>query len=71
MATTKSTTFSAAGLELHALEAGQGEPVLFLHGWPTHAQLSRHVLAEVGESRRAIALDLPGFGRSAKPLDAA
>ena len=71
MATVKSTTFKACGLELHALEAGEGQPVLFVHGWPTNAQLWRHVLAEVGETRRAIAIDLPGFGQSAKPLDAA
>jgi pimeloyl-ACP methyl ester carboxylesterase len=69
MAEVKSTTFRAAGLELHALEAGEGAPVLFVHGWPTNAQLWRHVLAAVGEGRRAIALDLPGFGRSQKSLE--
>lgn len=69
MAEVKSRTFRAAGLDLHALEAGEGAPVLFVHGWPTNAQLWRHVLATVGEGRRAIALDLPGFGCSAKPGD--
>lgn len=57
-------------LRLHYLEAGSGPPVLFLHGWPTHAQLWRHVLPAVAPHRRAIALDLPGFGASDKPLDA-
>lgn len=57
------------GLDLHYLEAGSGTPVLFLHGWPTNAQLWRHVLPEVGAFRRAIALDLPGFGKSSKPTD--
>lgn len=56
-------------LELHYLEHGEGPPVVLLHGWPTHAQLYRHALPVI-EGRRAIALDLPGFGDSAKPLDA-
>ncbi len=59
----------AGGLRLHYLEAGEGEPVLFLHGWPTSAQLWRHVLPKVGRTHRAIALDLPGFGLSDKPTD--
>ncbi len=54
-------------LELHYLECGTGEPVLLLHGWPTNAQLWRHSLTEIGRTRRAIALDLPGFGESDKP----
>lgn len=60
---------SVGDLRLHYLEAGQGPAVLFLHGWPTSAQLWRHVLPEVGRTHRAIALDLPGFGRSDKPVD--
>ncbi len=59
----------AQGLRVHVLEAGQGEPVLLLHGWPTNAQLWRHVLPRLGEHRRAIAIDLPGYGLSDKPLD--
>ena len=56
------------GLSLHCLEAGTGEPVLLLHGWPTNAQLWRHVLGIASRHRRVIALDLPGFGESEKPL---
>ena len=58
------------GLRLHYLEQGSGEPVLMLHGWPTSSYLWRGILPAVGEGNRAIALDLPGFGRSDKPLDA-
>jgi pimeloyl-ACP methyl ester carboxylesterase len=57
------------GLRLHYVEAGSGEPVLLLHGWPTSSYLWRGILGPLGESNRAIALDLPGFGRSDKPLD--
>ena len=66
----QSRTFEAGGMQLHALEVGEGHPVLFLHGWPTNAQLWRHVLPQVGKHRRAIALDLPGYGQSDKPYDA-
>lgn len=55
--------------ELHYLEAGSGPPVVLLHGWPTNAQLYRHALAKLAPHRRAIALDLPGFGKSSKPTD--
>ena len=62
-----SRTVRVEDLDLHYLEAGSGPPVLLLHGWPTNAQLWRHALPLVGQGRRAIALDLPGFGDSAKP----
>jgi pimeloyl-ACP methyl ester carboxylesterase len=58
------------GLRLHYLEAGEGEPVLLLHGWPTSAQLWRNVIGPLAQGNRVIALDLPGFGASDKPLDA-
>jgi haloalkane dehalogenase len=55
---------------LHYLQAGEGSPVLLLHGWPTSAHLWRHCLDPIAaRGRQAIALDLPGFGKSDKPLD--
>jgi len=56
------------GLRLHYLAAGQGETVLLLHGWPTSAYLWRNVIPPLAKNRRVIALDLPGFGKSDKPL---
>lgn len=58
------------GLRIHYTEHGSGDPVLFLHGWPTSAHLWRGIAPAVGESRRALAIDLPGFGRSDKPTGA-
>ena len=56
------------GLTLAYREQGAGEPVLFLHGWPTSSYLWRNVTPPVAEAgRRAIALDLPGYGASSKP----
>ncbi len=58
------------GLRLHYVAAGEGEPVVLLHGWPTSSFLWRNVMPLIAEGNRVIALDLPGFGLSDKPLDA-
>ncbi len=64
-----SKTVTANGLQLHYLEAGAGPPVLLLHGWPTSSFVWRKVMPGIARRNRVIALDLPGFGRSDKPLD--
>jgi haloalkane dehalogenase len=60
-------------LRLHYLEAGTPDPntppILLLHGFPTSSHLYRNILPELGKTQRAIALDLPGYGLSGKPLD--
>jgi haloalkane dehalogenase len=62
-------------LRLHYLEAGapdpNTDPILLLHGFPTNAHLYRNILPALGKTHRAIALDLPGYGLSDKPLDVA
>ncbi|MEN0065527.1 MAG: alpha/beta fold hydrolase [Myxococcota bacterium] len=58
------------GLTLHHREVGSGPPILMIHGWPTSSALWRNILPIVGRTHRAIAIDLPGFGQSSKPLDA-
>ena len=58
------------GLRLAHLDAGEGPPVVFLHGEPTWSFLWRRVIPAVRDAGyRCIAPDLPGFGRSDKPLD--
>jgi pimeloyl-ACP methyl ester carboxylesterase len=58
-----------AGFETRALELeGEGPPVVFLHGWADSADTWRLVLDRFGKrDRRALAIDLPGFG-TADPL---
>jgi len=51
------------------LEAGEGLPVLLVHGWPTSSFLWRGVIPYIAEHRRVLAIDLPGFGESSKPVD--
>ena len=60
---------SVDGVRLHYRESGQGAPVLLLHGWPTSSLLWRNVAPELSHGCRVLALDLPGFGLSDKPLD--
>lgn len=57
------------GLTLGYRESGTGPPVLLLHGWPTSSFLWREVMVPIARANRVIALDLPGFGASDKPLD--
>jgi haloalkane dehalogenase len=58
------------GLRLHYVDEGEGDPVVFIHGEPTWSFLWRKVIPPVRDAGfRAIAPDLPGFGRSDKPVD--
>ena len=58
------------GLRLAHIDEGQGAPVVFVHGEPTWSCLWRKVMAPVLDAGfRCIAPDLPGFGRSDKPVD--
>lgn len=59
------------GHKIHYVETGSGAPVLFCHGNPTSSYLWRNVIGPVAEatSRRVLAFDLLGFGKSDKPSD--
>jgi haloalkane dehalogenase len=56
------------GLQMAYVEAGQGEPILMLHGEPTWGYLYRHMIPLLSKSGRVISPDLIGFGRSDKPI---
>lgn len=60
-----------AGFETRVLELeGDGPPLVLLHGWADSADTWRHVLDAAGRrDRRALAVDLPGFG-AADPVGA-
>ncbi|MEA2310912.1 MAG: haloalkane dehalogenase [Solirubrobacteraceae bacterium] len=58
------------GLRMAHVDEGDGPPVVFWHGEPTWSYLWRKVVPPVIEAGyRAILPDLPGFGRSDKPID--
>jgi haloalkane dehalogenase len=55
------------GSSMHYIEAGEGNPILFLHGIPTSSYLWRNIIPHLSSLGRCIAPDLIGFGSSAKP----
>src|ERR1041385_1077974 len=61
---TRNTTAKVGNLDIHVAEAGDGPPVVLLHGNPdTHSVWAR-VVEKLAPAHRCIAPDLPGFGRS-------
>ncbi|HEX2129223.1 MAG TPA: alpha/beta fold hydrolase, partial [Solirubrobacterales bacterium] len=53
---------------ISVMEAGSGEPLLCLHGLGGTKASFLTTVAALGQSRRVIAIDLPGFGDSDKPV---
>ena len=55
------------GSQMAYVEAGEGDPILFLHGNPTSKYLWRNVMPHLENQGRVIAPDLIGMGESGKP----
>src|SRR6476661_4071646 len=56
--------------DIAIMEAGSGPPVLLLHGLGATKASFLPTVAALAQRHRAIAVDLPGFGDSGKPLGA-
>ena len=54
-------------LDVHLAEAGNGPPLLLLHGWPQHADVWREVVPLLAPDFRLLMPDLRGFGSTAVP----
>ena len=50
-------------------DRGKGSPIILLHGVPTSSWMYRKVIPGLAENHRVIAVDLIGYGSSAKPKD--
>lgn len=55
------------GANIHYIEKGAGDPILFLHGNPTSSYLWRNIIPHLTSVGRCIAIDLIGMGKSDKP----
>ncbi|WNJ17501.1 haloalkane dehalogenase [Pontibacter sp. G13] len=55
------------GSNIHYIEEGTGDPILFLHGNPTSNYLWRNIIPYLSKQGRCIAPDLIGMGKSDKP----
>jgi pimeloyl-ACP methyl ester carboxylesterase len=56
------------GVRLHYLKAGQGDPIVLLHGYPQTSHAWRKVIPLLASSYTVIAPDLRGLGDSSKPI---
>ena len=63
----KSNYIDILGSKMHYIEAGEGNPLLFIHGVPTYSYLWRNIIPQVKHHGRCIAVDLMGMGYSDKP----
>lgn len=54
-------------VSLHYVEAGEGDPVVLIHGWPQTWYMWRGVIPVLAESFRVIAIDMRGLGDSSIP----
>ena len=59
----------SGGVRIHHVGAGSGPLVLFLHGFPEYWYSWRHQLPDMATLRRAVAVDLRGYGRSDRPRE--
>lgn len=62
--------FTHAGRTLHYVEAGTGEPIVFLHGFPSTWFSFLRQIESLAPRFRVIAIDGLGAGRSDGPVDA-
>ncbi len=60
-------TVRLADSTLSYVEAGQGQPLVLVHGFPLDHSMWRYQIAELSKTLRVIAVDLPGFGQSTAP----
>jgi len=64
--------FDSNGVSIHYLVAGEGEPVIFLHGFIFSigpAWVSGGLFEALSRTNRVVAMDLRGHGQSGKPHD--
>src|SRR4051794_20689017 len=57
------------GVQTYVVDAGDGPPMLLIHGYGDTADGWRRVVPRLMESHRVIALDVPPFGRSTRVAD--
>jgi len=55
-------------VRLHITDAGEGRPILLIHGWPLSDEMYEYQYNDlINKNFRAIGITLRGFGKSNKP----
>lgn len=57
------------GIRMHYVTAGQGEPVLLLHGFPEYWGVWKKVIADLAQDHHVIAPDLRGYNQTSRPAE--
>jgi 2-hydroxymuconate-semialdehyde hydrolase len=52
------------GEPIHYIEAGEGPPLVLIHGFPSNTFVWSRLMPRLSEHHRTVALDLPGLGYS-------
>ena len=60
-------TVDVGGLAVHVAEAGQGPPLVLLHGWPQHWYAFRRLVPLLAPTSRLLLPDLRGHGWTGAP----
>jgi haloalkane dehalogenase len=63
----ESKWFDSSVGRVHYIDEGRGTALLLLHGNPTWSFLYRHIVRNLRDAFRCVALDYPGFGLSVRP----
>jgi pimeloyl-ACP methyl ester carboxylesterase len=62
-------TFDYQGVKINYYEAGQGPPIILLHGFGACSYTWRHLIPPLAAEHRVFTMDLKGHGLSDKPAD--
>jgi pimeloyl-ACP methyl ester carboxylesterase len=62
-------TFDYQGVKINYYEAGQGPPIILLHGFGGSSYSWRFLAPALAEDHRVFTIDLKGYGLSDKPAD--
>ncbi|MGW2665110.1 haloalkane dehalogenase [Nocardia tengchongensis] len=65
----ESRWFDSSAGRVHYIDEGSGPTILFCHGVPTWSFLYRHIVQELRNRYRCVAVDYLGFGLSERPDD--
>ena len=58
-------TFRYDNINININVAGEGEPVLLLHGWGCTGEIFKNIQSVLATAYKTYSFDFPGFGASA------
>lgn len=62
-------TFKYKNIEININVAGEGDPVLLLHGWGCSNEIFKQIQTVLATSYKTYNFDFPGFGKSDEPTE--